>query len=51
MNFFLRKPKQTLADIMTLLAGMIILISFRFNCDYEEKTLHYWVLVKTVCVV
>lgn len=51
MNFFLSKPKQTLADIMTLLAGMIILISFRFNCDYEEKTLHYWVLVKTVCVV
>lgn len=29
---------------MTLLAGMIIPISFRFNCDYEEKKLHYWVL-------
>lgn len=31
---------------MTLLTGMIIPISFRFNCDYEEKKLHYWVLVR-----
>lgn len=41
MNFFLSIPKQTLSDKMTLLAGMIIPVSFIFNCDNEEKKVCY----------